>query len=160
MFTIKAYTVGETGPAGGLIFYDKGSMSDGWRYLEAAPTDRSTGIQWYNGKIVGIKTGTAIGTGKANTEAIIAAQGSGDYAASLCKNLTINGYSDWFLPSKDELDQMYHNLKETGRGGFESAWYWSSSEDYNYAWDQYFGGGRQDFYNKGSNYYVRAVRGF
>ena len=38
--------IGATGPAGGLVFYDKGAVSDGWRYLEAAPVDQSTGIQW------------------------------------------------------------------------------------------------------------------
>ena len=39
----KTYTIGETGPAGGLIFYDQGSVINGWRYLEAAPYDQSTG---------------------------------------------------------------------------------------------------------------------
>jgi hypothetical protein len=67
--------VGRKGPAGGLVFYDKGSYSDGWRFLEAAPSNQSAGIQWYNGKYIDIKTDTAIGTGKANTAAIIAAQG-------------------------------------------------------------------------------------
>ena len=109
--------VGSEGLAGGIVFYDKGSYSDGWRYLEAAPSDQSTGIQWSNGEYIDIKTNTAVGTGKANTDAIIAAQGDGNYAAALCKNLTINGFSDWFLPSKDELDLMYTNLKKAGLGG-------------------------------------------
>ena len=139
----KKYSIGDTGPAGGLIFYDKGSYSNGWQYLEAAPSDQSTGIQWYNGSYTTTgATATAIGTGAANTQAIVASQGAGSYAAELCADLTLGGYSDWFLPSEDELNQMYVNLKEQGRGGFASAWYWSSSENIgslDYAWGQYFG---------------------
>ena len=41
--------------------------------MEAAPSDQSTSIQWYNGSYIIISTGTAVGTGKANTDAIIAA---------------------------------------------------------------------------------------
>ncbi|MEI6387909.1 MAG: caspase family protein [Spirochaetota bacterium] len=124
----KKYTIGDTGPAGGIVFYDKGSVSDGWRYLEAAPSDQSTGAEWWNGSYISIATGTAVGTGKANTAAIIAAQGSGGYAATLCKNLSLGGYSDWYLPSKDELNLMYTNLKQAGLGGFSGAWLWSSSQ--------------------------------
>ncbi|MCX7023868.1 MAG: caspase family protein [Spirochaetes bacterium] len=161
-----AWKVGDTGPAGGLIFHDKGSASDGWRYLEAAPSDQSAGIQWHNGNDLDIKTGTAVGTGRANTQAIIAAQGAGNYAATLCKNLSINGFSDWFLPSRDELDAMYVNLHKAGRGVFGSAWYWSSSRnDYGYdvAWEQDFSDGGQGNYGNylmGSDSRVRAVRAF
>jgi hypothetical protein len=136
--------VGETGPAGGIIFYDKGRVSDGWRYLEAAPKDQSTNIVWWNGSYKDIRTDTAVGTGKANTDAIIAAQGSGNYAASICKNLTLGGYSDWFLPSKDELGLMYTNLKKAGLGGFSGSWLWSSSQYNNfYAWYQNFSVGKR-----------------
>ncbi|MEI6388047.1 MAG: chitobiase/beta-hexosaminidase C-terminal domain-containing protein, partial [Spirochaetota bacterium] len=65
----ETYAVGDTGPAGGIVFYDKGSVSDGWRYLEAAPSDQSAGIRWYNGTYISVSTGTAIGSGKANTAA-------------------------------------------------------------------------------------------
>ena len=157
--------VGDVGPAGGIIFYDKGKISDGWRYLEAAPTDQSTDIQWYNGINIGIKTGIAIGTGRANTAAIIAAQGRKNYAATLCRNLTINGFSDWFLPSKDELSLMYTNLMKAGHGGFtpklNNSWYWSSTEyNNNLAWAQNFNGGYQDYNDKYDAGSVRAVRAF
>jgi hypothetical protein len=154
--------VGDTGPAGGFIFFDKGTASGGWRYLEAAPNDQSGGIQWYNGNYIDIKTDTAIGTGKANTDAIIAAQGSGSYAATLCKNLSINGFSGWFLPSKDELALMYTNLKKAGLGGFGEGWFWSSSQSHslNVAWIQRFSDGNQDYSSKYGKYSVRAVRAF
>ena len=155
------YAVGDTGPAGGLIFYDKGSYSDGWRYLEAAPSDQSTGIQWYNGNhVVTGATGTAIGTGQANTTAIVAIQWAGSYAAQLCNDLIVGGYNDWFLPSKDELNKLYINRDAIG--GFAVAYYWSSSEgNANVAWLQGFGSGNQYFYySKMYAYRVRAVRAF
>jgi hypothetical protein len=158
------YKVGDTGPAGGIVFYDKGDADGGWRYLEAAPMDQSRGIQWYNRKHLDIKTGTAVGTGKANTEAIIAAQGEGGYAAMLCKKLSLGGFSDWFLPSLGELDLMNKNLKKAALGGFGSSWYWSSSQynDY-YSYDAWFYSFLEDFKsnnNKNGDIAVRAVRAF
>lgn len=153
---------GDTGPAGGLIFYDKGGVSDGWRYLEATPKDLSAGTQWYNGNYTRIRTSTALGTGKANTDAIAAAQSEGIYAASLCKNLTLNGFSDWFLPSKDELNLMYLNLKKTGLHEFGDYWYWSSSQISDRSvWIQGFSYGiNQEMDAKDITEAVRAVRAF
>jgi hypothetical protein len=158
-----AYRIGDTGPAGGIIFYDKGNASGGWRFLEAAPSDQSKEIQWYNAKNIDIKTGTAIGTGIANTASIIAAQGVGSYAATLCDRLVLGDYDDWFLPSKDELNLMYTNLNMAGLGGSWGVWFWSSSQDYvnfNYAWKQYFSDGEQYSYYKNYKYAVRACRAF
>jgi hypothetical protein len=158
------YSIGGTGPAGGLVFYDKGSYSDGWRYLEAAPSDQSDGIQWYNGSYTTTgASGTAIGTGAANTTAIVAALGAGSYAAELCADLSLGGYDDWFLPSMDELNLMYVNLAQQSLGGFAgSVWYWSSSEHTvnDYAWGQFFNGGDQNGLNENDYEYVRAVRAF
>jgi hypothetical protein len=156
----KVYKVGDTGPAGGFVFYDKGSVTDGWRYLEAAPSDQSTGIEWWNGSYVSIATGTGLGTGKSNTDAIIAAQGSGSYAATLCRNLTLGGYSDWYLPSKDELNLMYVILKKAGLGGFGGSWLWSSSQNNDgIAWDQDFSDGSQYYHGKGSSYFCPCLSG-
>ena len=145
--------------AGGIVFY-LGGQGGG---LVAAPVDQSSSLQWYNGsfKTTGA-TATGIGDGGANTARIISAQGAGNYAAALCANLSLGGFTDWYLPSKDELDLMYGNLKTAGRGGFGSAWYWSSSEvNYGTAWGQDFDGGRQANYTKGNNGSgVRAVRAF
>jgi hypothetical protein len=128
--------------------------------LIAAPADQSTGIRWHNGSFSGINTETTIGSGKSNTTKIIQKQGGGNYAAKLCDDLTLNGYSDWFLPSKDELNILYQNGLEIG--GFDyTGVYWSSSEYGNYSsWYQYFYSGYQINYYKSAAYRVRAVRAF
>jgi hypothetical protein len=120
-------------------------------------------IKWFSGED-GIETGataTAIGTGVSNTEKIVSIQGEGSYAAKLCDDLTLNGFSDWFLPSKDELDLMYKNLHLKGIGSFGDT-YWSSSEgDVGRAWTQLFIDGSQKIYfgmNNGIR--ARAVRAF
>jgi hypothetical protein len=85
-------------------------------------------------------------------------------AKTACDELILNGYTDWHLPSKEELNALYVNLKQIGVRGFVGDGnYWSSSENGDdYAWKQYFGNGRQDYSFKyySSGYEVRAVRAF
>ena len=128
--------------------------------LIAAPSDQSTGIQWCLGGCSSVGTGTAIGTGQANTTLIVSHQGAGLYAASLCNSLVLNGYNDWYLPSRDELNKLYIN--RVAIGGFASAYYWSSSGGYSTisAWAQNFGSGALSNYSVYSTSYVRAVRAF
>ena len=87
--------------------------------------------------------GQAIGTGYQNTMDIVnqgcSTENGGITAAQAAIDAYINGYSDWYLPSKDELYEMYTTIgngsPEGNIGGFENNVYWSSSEDYNYvAW--------------------------
>ena len=120
--------------------------------------------------VVGTKT--EIGTGEKNTADLVSAMGdiafvqeSGGvktlYAAKVCADYSGGGYDDWFLPSRDELNLMYHNLKEQGLGDFTSAFYWSSSEYHgDFALNQYFGKGIQDFYLRSMAYKIRPVRAF
>jgi hypothetical protein len=139
---------------------DSGYVDGRIHGLIATLSDQSKGIQWFNKRTTTTgATATALGTGRANTNAIIASHGIGSYPASLCKNLTLGGFSDWYLPSKDELNQLYINRETIG--GFASANYWSSSEFNNYfAWTQSFGDGSQDAFSKYNTYCVRAVRAF
>ncbi len=149
---------------GGKIAYIDGTGLHG---LIAADADLSAAAIWWNGSstITGA-TGTAIGTGMANTNTIIASQGNtGTYAAKICRDYRGGNYTDWFLPSKDELNQLYVN--KVAVGGFANNVYWSSTE-YNYyvnynfsAWYQIFSNGFQDYFaNKSNAFYVRAVRSF
>jgi hypothetical protein len=130
--------------------------------LVAATADQSTGIQWYNNidyTITGA-TGTAIGTGLSNTNAIIASQGeiATSYAAGLARAYAGGGYTDWYLPSKDELNKLY--LNRIAIGGFASGFYWSSTELVYYAWYQGLTSGGQFNDSKYFTFNVRAIRAF
>jgi hypothetical protein len=151
---IPSFTIGQS-YGGGIIFYIDGTGQHG---LISATSDQSSGAQWgCFGTLIG-GTGTAIGTGQANTTAIVNGCSTPGIAAQICDALVLNGYSDWFLPSKDELNQMY--IQKTVIGGFID-YYWSSSEkNAGGAWYQYFPNGAQDYNNKYTTYYVRAVRAF
>jgi DUF1680 family protein len=133
----REYEIGDIGPAGGLIFYDNPHHArDGWRYLEAAPFDQSLGARWgcFRRAIPGA-TGTAIGTGLQNTKDMLAACAESGSAADLCAQLIVSGVRGWFLPSMDELAEMYRNLKAAGIGDFRDAGmvdncqYWSSTQN-------------------------------
>ena len=154
--------VGDVGPGGGIVFITpdtKGNTTG--RYFEAAPSADETKAKWCSAKetfCIGI-AGTAIGTGESNTTTADATCTSG--AIQIASDYTNNGLSDWFLPSKDELNEMY--VSRNSLGGFSNGLYWSSSE--NVAtfgmWHQDFSNGNQYFSNYPTlTYYVRPVRAF
>ena len=129
--------------------------------LITAENDQSTDAEWgcYGTGISGAD-GTAIGTGSQNTLDIVTECITAGIAAQICYNLSWNGYDDWFLPSKDELNKLYE-FHVLGFGGFANDWYWSSSEGgTGNAWMQAFENGYQTGGNKQNNYYVRAIRAF
>jgi hypothetical protein len=141
---------------GGIIFYLDGTGEHG---LIAATGDQSPGTVWgCFGTAIG-STGTAIGKGQVNTQAIINLCSTVGIAPQICYFMVMNGYSDWFLPSKDELNQMF--IQKNVIGGFTNIAYWSSSEyDANLAWNQYLDDGSVYASNKNNVYCVRAVRTF
>ena len=160
---------------GGILAYilqsgDPGCVPGQTHGLIAATADQDdgTGIPWsIRGMRITGAQATALGTGSTNTTRIIRSLGSPatSYAAGLARACTDGGYNDWYLPSKDELNQLY--LNQAAVGGFHTAsedwpWYWSSSELESYpnsAWAQYFDGGDQ-VYGANEDYTgrVRAVR--
>ena len=150
-----------------LVSGDPGYDANTPHGLIAATSDQSTGIRWYNGSHTTTgATGTAIGTGLSNTNTIINSQGATatSYAAGLARAYTGGGYTDWYLPSKDELNKLF--LNKTAIEGFMLDLYWSSTEvdpssnPNNFAWIQYFDNGGLYQGGKNTTYYVRAVRAF
>ena len=130
------------------------------------------GFEWgcYGTSVLGAN-GQAIGTGYQNTMDIVnqgcATVNGGITAAQAALDTEINGYSDWYLPSIDELVEMYYTIGPGGPygdiDGFDNdySWCWSSTEASNYdAWDvSFYNGGIDDFYKQGQDF-VRVIRSF
>ena len=155
---------------GGKIAYilqpgDPGYVANETHGLIAAPSDQNQGapLLWgcFNTAISGAD-GTALGTGNQNTIDIMAGCAEAGIAARLCGDLVLNGYSDWYLPSQDELNKLYIN--QVTIGGFannSNNYYWSSTEQGDIgAWVQYLGNSGQYPTVKSGTGYVRAVRSF
>ncbi|MCL2192326.1 MAG: hypothetical protein FWB78_02880 [Treponema sp.] len=157
----STFQVGDIGLGGGIVFFDAGAVVDGWRFLEAAPITQNAawGTSTVASNFVG-GTGFSIGSGRQNTQRIVAllnARGETGRAAQLAADLDINGFDDWFLPSRDELTQMMLSgvLGMAGQ-------YWSSSEfDAWAAWSRRTVGTPifSDL-GKGNVLRVRAIRAF
>ena len=150
------YMVGDTGPGGGIVFYDAGSVQPWGRYLEAGPALANE--EWCDDWVLDVAgTKETIGSGKKNTKLIADACGSG--AANTVSDYDGGGKIDWFLPSKDELSALYEQRDTVG--GFGTGFYWSSSQsNASLAWLQYFTNGYQYYYYKNYTYGVRPVRAF
>ena len=160
---------------GGIVAYilqsgDMGYDANVQHGLVAAPTDQGRAEWGCYGTVINGADETAIGTGKQNTIDILAGCSDTDIPAYLCDTLTLGGYSDWFLPSKDELNKLYQNIGEGNAlglgnvGGFtlDNQWYRSSTENgSDFTWTQNFSTGElyPDTENE-ANDYVRAVRAF
>ena len=179
------YALGDIGPGGGLVFLISGGL-----VYEMAPKDwgnEETGIRWCSNQINSVSTGTAVGTGSENTTKMLTSAG----AFSACTVSAPNaarayrggGQSDWFLPSKDELNAMCIYSRDpsapptgvscsvagsqdaafaSGDYGFAAGKYWSSSQnDADNAWRQNFDGGNQKYGRVRSvTLRVRPVRAF
>jgi hypothetical protein len=192
--------VGVQGPGGGIIVYvDSTNEIAGYDYLEVAPAASNTTFQWAHDTekcgpdAIGICQSSylsdaghalgylGIGTGRAATEEIVARHDAGsvnqyNYAAGVADSYSTSSASDWFLPSKDELNEVCKYARDTSqavgastvcsggtlRSGFSTGMYWSSSENgTDKAWYQDFlTGGDQKTYVKSGYYYVRPVRAF
>ena len=155
--TNSPFRIGQSYGGGVIAYLD----STNFHGLIAAPKDQSVGVIWSDGLSSTFATDTSIGTGKINTNKIVTNQGAGIYAASICQNLTLGGYSDWYLPSKNELEQLYFNRALIG--GFIDDWYWSSTEGsrFVYAMVHHFGNGSKSVgLVERQTWRVRAIRSF
>ena len=165
------YTVGQIAE-GGVIAYvlqpgDPGYSSTQQKGLVATIYDLpflnsgSYGSWGCQGTLISGADGTAIGTGNQNTIDIMAGCATTDIAARLCGDLTTGSYSDWYLPSIDELSKLYDSRVVIGN--FQAASYWSSTENNaNTAWYANFAfGGTSPSGNKSTtSFRVRPVRSF
>lgn len=152
---------------GGVVFYIDASGIHG---LTSDILDLGFDKEWGCPTLLNFGAeGLEVGTGALNTLDIIAACSDITIAAALCSDLERNGKSDWFLPSKDELNLLYQNqttinvtaLANNGGSFVNGGRYWSSSHDNNNTvWIQYFVSGQQDGVMKDTEHYVRAIRAF
>ena len=176
----RTYALGDIGPGGGLVFL----ISGGLRYEMAPKTwgvNETTGIAWCSDTTSSITgaVGTAVGTGSANTTAMLALPCTSGAGVS-ARAYRGGGLTDWFLPSKDELNAMCNYSRtwtgtpstlactglqnstfSSGTYGFASDYYWSSSQfSASFAWIQHLLNGNRNVDYKSSSLRVRPVRAF
>ncbi len=170
--TNEVFNIGST-YQGGIIFYLDGTGKHGL-IVSKENIDKEK-VDWDNQTNKDInKTKTEMGSGAANTNAIINVYNNSNYAANICKKYNAGGMNDWYLPSLDELKLIYENLGPSSKfkniGNFNNdvmAAYWSSSESPNqssfgakYAWVVFFNDGTAQETTKNNASFVRAIRTF
>lgn len=162
-------SVGDVGPGGGLVFYDAGSEQDWGQYIEMAPKAWNGGgadptAEWCNPTVNVTGTGKRIGWGLRNTQAI--AQACTDSAAKMAQDYGGGSLSDWFLPSRGELEVLSNYVQGSSLSSayaFDNAYYWSSTPEMNTSQ-----AARSEYVNDGQDYAkstwevlsVRPVRAF
>jgi hypothetical protein len=150
---------------GGVIAYillpgDPGYSATVPHGIIAAPADQSASVEWgcYPNALPGAD-GTALGTGNQNTLDIVNGCATPGIAARVCNDLVLGGFSDWYLPSRDELNKLF--LNQAAIGGFSGGVYWASTEANEYSgWVQIFSDGTQGFSTKDNFFAIRAIRSF
>lgn len=169
------YKVGDEGEGGGIVFYVSQEgfvVYDGMggekicHYLEMSKS--TLGVSKWASSQDYINTFVEIGYGKSNTYKILNYYKNFSLTEENCAAYRCSIYStdktaagEWFLPSKDELNEMYNTMSRTVISDATDNWFLSSSADSDkHAWGQWFGNGNQGSYSKSSADSVRAVRAF
>jgi hypothetical protein len=169
---VSSYRVGDTGPAGGVVYYVSSeafpcgeNLENLCNHLEAAPVEADAERAWADEPYVSTEVegadATAIGTGWRNTVETVR-QGNDDpatSAAAYADAYVFGGKDDWYLPSKDEVYELYEQMLASGTSSGRN--YWSSSEyALNTTWTQDARGGPQYRRMKFDVIHVRPVRAF
>lgn len=171
---VATYKIGDQGPAGGFIFFvDESSRFENFDYLESAPylcegqeklwaltpEDLTSAV-----KVVSSWETDSLGLGRQSTYALLDVNENFydlKTASGFAHALECGGKSDWFVPSKSELDLMYQNLALNEVGEFTNGYYWSSSYyQAGRAWNRPFSQGTSFDGNKDGNFSVRPIRAF
>ena len=152
------YAAGDIVQGGLYTFTDSG-----YAYI-TAEADQSTSAEWgcQGTLILQGAAPEAVGQGVINTATIVASCATAGIAARLANDLTLNGFSDWFLPSLDELARAYNELASAGLGSFANHTYWSSTQDdATQAFTVDMNNGNANQHNKSqTNRHTRAMRRF
>lgn len=154
------YKIGQ-GYGGGAVFYVDASGMHGL-VVDTSNTIPKKSWAGSDGSFVATNAiSTEMGTGANNSQTIIASIGQGNYAAYACEQMILNGYADWFLPSKAELYFLYTQKAEGLINNLNQDFYWSSSEtSQDGAWSQSFVTGAGSSAHKSGSYAVCAIRAF
>ncbi|WP_333696710.1 hypothetical protein [Flavobacterium sp.] len=149
---------------GGIVGYiyqpgDIGYVAGQIRGIIVATTTQSTGAQWGCSGVSINGTSSNLASGLNNTNLIVNGCSTSNIAARICFNLTSGGFSDWVLPSHDELNRLY--LNRSAIGGFLNTSYWSSTQATSTtARSINFSNGTSNNVTKTSLLYVRGIRYF
>ena len=164
----KTYKVGDTGPAGGTIFYvNPNAEEDGWTYLEAAPT--CLGEYKWGSDGADYNTEEGVGKGKSNTDKLMekATESITFPAAQACYDYEYTNpetgvkYDDWFLPSKGEMDMLYTVKDKLDSASLNKEYFWTSTGYSNdVAKEKNLKNGNWYGQNRTDSFYVWPVRAF
>jgi hypothetical protein len=175
--------IGDAGPGGGKIFYrneksfivedrdEFGYLTEEYcYYLEAAPNDMETQLAWASPGFINTEIKDngysppktlASGIGNRKNTAVILSVDANAPAAKACNDYSYGGKNDWYLPSLNELIELYQN--KSAVGNFKSGRYWSATQSYRGDYTVYgkeFTSDAGCVETKDNKYYVRAIRAF
>lgn len=155
---IGGFSIGEY-YGGGIVFYLDSTQKHG---LVMAQLPHLTPQAWNIGTpVLTHAVMKDYGWGRENTTAIVNVQGDAQYAANVCYKMLLNGYDDWFLPSKDELNALYLQKAAGKITNLNCPFYWSSTEaSATEAWSQSFSNGANSAVDKGGSYGICPIRAF